>query len=118
LQHNIKKFFNELASVFSATPECSASALEAMGNRLLDWFSVLMADAKKDRYSGKKRKLVKSTARFPNTCKPEVRWMFAHLDTNADEQLSVPELYDLEHDKSEHCIKPFLDQCNMDRFVI
>jgi sparc/osteonectin, cwcv and kazal-like domains proteoglycan (testican) len=89
-----------------------------MGNRLLDWFSVLMADAKKDRYSGKRRKLVKSTARFPSTCKPEVRWMFAHLDTNADEQLSVPELYDLEHDKSEHCIKPFLDQCNMDRFVI
>ncbi|CAB3377690.1 Hypothetical predicted protein [Cloeon dipterum] len=96
-------------------PECSPSALETMGNRLLDWFSVLMADAKKDRHTGKRRKLVKSTARFPNTCKPEVRWMFAHLDSNTDEQLSVSELYDLEHDKSEHCIKPFLDQCNADK---
>ncbi|XP_059490771.1 proteoglycan Cow [Neocloeon triangulifer] len=96
-------------------PECSPTALEAMGNRLLDWFSVLMADAKKDRHTGKRRKLVKSTARFPGTCKPEVRWMFAHLDSNSDEQLSVTELFDLEHDKSEHCIKPFLDQCNVDK---
>lgn len=29
--------------------KCSATALEAMGNRLLDWFSVIMADSSKRR---------------------------------------------------------------------
>ncbi|KAF4520207.1 hypothetical protein B566_EDAN003920, partial [Ephemera danica] len=98
--------------------DCKPSALQAMGNRLLDWFSVLMTEAKKDHGNRRRAgtaKPIKSTARFPGSCKAEVRWMFAHLDTDADERLSLTELFDLEHDKSEQCIKPFLDQCNTDR---
>lgn len=35
--------------------ECSEAALQNMGNRLLDWFSVIMADNKRRRtdYTGK-----------------------------------------------------------------
>lgn len=54
---------------------------------------------------------------FPKGCKPEVEWMFRHLDTDADAQLTLQELYDLEHDQNEHCIKPFLDLCDTDRLV-
>nr|CAD7443048.1 unnamed protein product [Timema bartmani] len=57
------------------------------------------------------------TAHFPGTCKGEVRWMFQHLDLDADELLSLQELYDLEHDQSEKCIKPFLDACDTDRDI-
>lgn len=34
---------------------CSASALQSMGNRLLDWFSVVMADSKKRRTHNKSK---------------------------------------------------------------
>lgn len=43
--------------------------------------------------------------------------MFGHLDLDGDELLSLQELYDLEHDQSEHCIKPFLDNCDTDRDI-
>ncbi len=52
---------------------------------------------------------------FPKGCKPEVGWMFKHLDMDADGQLTLQELYDLEHDQNEHCIKPFLDICDTNR---
>lgn len=50
-------------------------------------------------------------------CKGEVRWMFQHLDVNGDARLSLQELYDLEHDQSEICLKPFLQQCDIDRDI-
>uniref|UniRef100_A0A6M2E0B4 Putative proteoglycan cow n=1 Tax=Xenopsylla cheopis TaxID=163159 RepID=A0A6M2E0B4_XENCH len=87
---------------------CSASALQSMGNRLLDWFSVVMADSKKRRTHNK------SKARFPSGCKSEAKWMFGHLDLDGDSVLSVQELYDLEHDRSERCIRPFLERCSGD----
>ncbi|CAG9863942.1 unnamed protein product [Phyllotreta striolata] len=93
--------------------QCSPTALQAMGNRLLDWFSVVMNDATKRR-----RMKIKSKVRFPAACKGEVRWMFQHLDTNADSKLSLQELYDLEHDQNEVCLKPFLQQCDVDRDVV
>lgn len=34
---------------FPPNKQCSGAALEAMGNRLLDWFSVIMADSAKRR---------------------------------------------------------------------
>jgi hypothetical protein len=43
--------------------------------------------------------------------------MFQHLDLDADDQLSLQELYDLEHDQSEKCIKPFLDACDADHDI-
>nr|XP_023016994.1 proteoglycan Cow [Leptinotarsa decemlineata] len=93
--------------------QCSPAALQAMGNRLLDWFSVVMADSSKRR-----RMKNKSKVHFPMACKGEVRWMFQHLDTNVDSKLSLQELYDLEHDQSEVCLKPFLQQCDADRDVV
>ena len=41
--------------------------------------------------------------------------MFGHLDLNNDGLLSAQELYDLEHDQNERCIKPFIDACSMDQ---
>ncbi|XP_017785689.1 PREDICTED: testican-3 isoform X2 [Nicrophorus vespilloides] len=109
------KYFGNSIGLIPATPpakQCSPVALQAMGNRLLDWFSVVMADSSKRR-----RPKPKSKPRFPPLCKGEVRWMFQHLDLNADSRLSLQELYDLEHDQSEVCLKPFLQQCDVDNDV-
>ncbi|KAJ8961608.1 hypothetical protein NQ314_005925, partial [Rhamnusium bicolor] len=103
----------QLDPAMSPAKQCSPAALQAMGNRLLDWFSVVMADSSKRR-----RPRNKSKAHFPSACKGEVRWMFQHLDINGDSRLSLKELYDLEHDQSEVCLKPFLQQCDIDRDVV
>ncbi|KAJ8957268.1 hypothetical protein NQ318_007832 [Aromia moschata] len=171
----------------SPAKQCSPVALQAMGNRLLDWFSVVMADSSKrrrprnkskgnpnitllsklaehtelkfllqpipailrgckqvlmhgreykkegdvkanlketndSRWAEKGSSILRTTTptnpHFPQTCKGEVRWMFQHLDINGDTRLSLKELYDLEHDQSEVCLKPFLQQCDIDRDVI
>ncbi|XP_045103824.1 proteoglycan Cow-like [Portunus trituberculatus] len=88
--------------------ECTQKALEAMGNRMLDWFSVIMADSRS-------RPTVANKA--PSWCKPEVSWMLGHLDMDSDGRLSVKELYQLEHDDHERCIKPFIDRCDLDRDI-
>lgn len=93
---------------------CNRDALQAMGDRLLDWFSVIQADAKRRRARNNKPR---ANARFPLTCRSETRWMFHHLDSNSDLLLSLQELYDLEHDQNEKCIKPFLDSCDTNRDI-
>ena len=54
-------------------------------------------------------------AHFPTACKSEAKWMFGHMDLNTDGLLSTQELYDLEHDQNERCIKPFIDTCDLDQ---
>lgn len=98
-------------AVTTQTPACDAKALAKMGSRILDWFSVIMADNAKR----KKKVHLKSRAKFPSSCKKEVKWMFQHLDTNANSILSLQELYDLEHDEHEVCLKPFLERCDIDK---
>ncbi|KYN40489.1 Testican-2 [Trachymyrmex septentrionalis] len=85
----------------SRNTDCPSSSKPAMANRLLDWFSVVMADSKHRRH-------------FPIGCQSEVRWMFGHLDSDSDGRLSLSELYGLEHDQNEPCLKPFLDSCDTD----
>ncbi|XP_016960375.1 proteoglycan Cow isoform X2 [Drosophila biarmipes] len=100
---------NNLNAYPSKSAECKPQQLTAIGNRLLDWFSVIMADSKKRRQHSQKSK-----AHFPPACKTEAKWMFGHLDLNNDGQLSLQEMYDLEHDQNERCIKPFIDTCDLD----
>ncbi|XP_044011138.1 proteoglycan Cow isoform X1 [Aphidius gifuensis] len=88
--------------------DCGLSTKPAMANRLLDWFSVVMGDAKY------RRQYIKSKSHFPTGCQTEVRWMFGHLDNDGDRKLSLSELYGLEHDQNEPCLKPFLDACDTD----
>ncbi|CAG9795115.1 unnamed protein product [Diatraea saccharalis] len=66
--------------------ESDECALDKMANRLLDWFSVLMEEAGETRAPEEG---------FPSDCKAEVRWMFAHLDTDGDGFLSPTNLYSL-----------------------
>uniref|UniRef100_A0A336M2U4 CSON010918 protein n=1 Tax=Culicoides sonorensis TaxID=179676 RepID=A0A336M2U4_CULSO len=87
--------------------ECKPQQLTAIGNRLLDWFSVIMTDTKK-----RHTRIEKTKVHFPLTCKMEAKWMFGHLDLNSDGLLSAQEMYDLEHDQNEKCIKPFIDNCD------
>ncbi|XP_048512789.1 proteoglycan Cow isoform X2 [Athalia rosae] len=88
-------------------PDCPSKP--AMANRLLDWFSVVMADVKH------RRQHTKPKGHFPAGCQSEVRWMFGHLDIDSDSRISLTELYGLEHDQNEPCLKPFLDACDTDR---
>ncbi|XP_050454309.1 proteoglycan Cow isoform X3 [Cataglyphis hispanica] len=93
----------------SKNTDCPSSSKPAMANRLLDWFSVVMMDSKH------RRQHTKSKGHFPIGCQSEVRWMFGHLDSDSDSRLSLSELYGLEHDQNEPCLKPFLDSCDADR---
>lgn len=116
--------------------ECQPQELTTIGNRLLDWFSVIMTDTKKQKRRIPKsegivetlhsyygllchrmndyRKIHIISAHFPAACKVEAKWMFGHLDINNDGSLSTSELFDLEHDQNERCIKPFIDTCDVD----
>ena len=44
--------------------------------------------------------------------------MFGHLDTDSNGIISLTELYQLEHDQNEPCLKPFFDACDTDGWVI
>jgi len=90
--------------------ECSAEALESIGNRLLDWFSVIMSDSKARKNKLKVFHKVNESA----GCKSEVSWMFDHLNVDGDKLLSLHELFNIKNDHNEKCIKPFLDQCDTD----
>lgn len=91
---------------------CSKEDLSVLGDRMIDWFNVVMSSAKKERAAKRNRK---SKVYFPSNCPIEVQWMLGHLDSNGDGQLSLKELYSLEHDKYEPCIKPLLDECDTDK---
>ncbi|XP_043273694.1 proteoglycan Cow isoform X2 [Venturia canescens] len=113
MSNEIEKNPSTLKSTFnpqtpSRNAECPPSSKPAMANRLLDWFSVVMSDAKY------RRQHVKSKGHFPAGCQTEVRWMFGHLDNDGDRRISLSELYSLEHDQNEPCLKPFLDACDID----
>lgn len=108
-----KVFSNSIDNNLIPSSKCNQAALQAIGNRMLDWFSVVMSDSSKRR-----KPRTKSKAHFSSTCKSEVRWMFQHLDSNSDAKLSLQELYDLEHDQNEMCLRPFLQQCDTDNDAI
>lgn len=95
-------------SQLSRNADCPPSFKPAMANRLLDWFSVVMSDSKH------RRPHPKPKGHLPIGCQIEVRWMFGHLDSDNDGRLSLSELYGLEHDQNEPCLKPFLDGCDTD----
>ncbi|KAI8044292.1 hypothetical protein M5D96_000443, partial [Drosophila gunungcola] len=86
-QQKFNKNSNNLNAYPSKSAECKPQQLTAIGNRLLDWFSVIMADSKKRRQHSQKSK-----AHFPPACKTEAKWMFGHLDLNNDGQLSLQEI--------------------------
>lgn len=94
---------------------CTENELKAMGDRLLDWFSVVMADHR--RGQSRRRSFRLSHTQLPD-CKPEVGWMFQHLDTDGDLKLSLQELYDLENDDQEHCLRPYLLDCDVERDLV
>jgi len=73
-----------------------------MGSRLLDWFAVCVNLTKKRKTLDHKRSR-KNPVTKNSDCRVEIAWMFHHLDTDGDMQLSLKELYYLEHDEREHC---------------
>ncbi|RWS30333.1 hypothetical protein B4U80_12669 [Leptotrombidium deliense] len=89
--------------------KCSKNELQVMGSRLLDWFTVVSSDQKRVQKESKLKKRIAG-------CKPEIGWMFHHFDVDGDLKLSLKkELYDLEHDEREKCLKQYLDGCDEDR---
>jgi len=107
--------------------ECSHEQLRSMGLRLLDWFLVVMKEElkhqkseqiamKKNATQSKKplKPKSKSWMELPD-CEPQASFMFFHFDADQDFKLSLKELYYLEHDENEHCLEPYLTQCDEDR---
>jgi len=76
-------------------------------------FAVVLTDQKRKTLDHK-RSRKNPVTKIPD-CRVEIAWMFHHLDTDGDMQLSLKELYYLEHDEREHCLKPYLNNCDEDR---
>jgi hypothetical protein len=101
--------FNQKSNAKEEHKKCTAEELKVMGSRLLDWFTVVIAEQKKDHSKSKKN----SASKIPD-CQSSVSYMFHHFDSNSDLKLSQKELYYLEHDEHEHCLQPYLTQCDED----
>jgi len=61
---------HSLCFFFVARTECSESGLSAMGNRLLDWFSVLMSQGGREKPIKNASKGIRFVIRFPLLCHP------------------------------------------------
>lgn len=60
--YNANKSSQKADAAAAAAVECKATQLTAIGNRLLDWFSVIMADSKKRRQHSSKPKGISSAS--------------------------------------------------------
>lgn len=94
---------------------CSNEDLQAMGDRLLDWFSVVMSDHQFSTQVTTRRRTHRVSDYNLPECKHEVGWMFHHLDSDGNLLLTLRELYDLEHDDREKCLQPYLAVCDVNR---
>lgn len=101
---------NEPKLVKKVKSTCNDNDFKVLQSRLLDWFTVVLADQKKKYIKTKGKKI---TSDFPD-CSFGVAWMFHHLDNNQDLKLSHKELYYLEHDQEEKCLKAYLYYCDED----
>ncbi|TKR86885.1 hypothetical protein L596_011389 [Steinernema carpocapsae] len=84
--------------------ECNVKALHSMGFRMLQWAGAMYHSHDSI-----------STAEMPKhraVCRAEVAWMFTQWDGNNDGELTLRELYPLEADQREKCLKEFLDHCD------
>lgn len=106
---------NKVSSPVSKDKGCTNDDLQAMGDRLLDWFSVVMSDHQLSTQVSTRRRTHRVSDYHLPECKPEVGWMFHHLDSDGNLLLTLRELYDLEHDDRERCLQPYLAVCDLNR---
>ncbi|XP_057313784.1 testican-2-like [Hydractinia symbiolongicarpus] len=116
---------------------CPTEEMSELPSRLIDWFHVLKTTEKEEemKLEGIEKEPVLKEMSFldaklksmysvlackaqddkdleKQVCLTPVKWMFHHLDTNKDDALSAVELYEIEQINNEHCIKPFLRDCD------
>ncbi|XP_077533630.1 proteoglycan Cow [Haemaphysalis longicornis] len=106
---------NKVFSPVTKGKGCTNDDLQAMGDRLLDWFSVVMSDHQLSTQVSTRRRTHRVSDYHLPECKPEVGWMFHHLDSDGNLLLTLRELYDLEHDDRERCLQPYLAVCDLNR---
>lgn len=120
--------------------ECSTNEMAELPTRLIDWFHVLKINEKvkemkdqrieqepvmhAEKFTDEKIRAMYSQLACTDqkdkeiekaVCLKPVRWMFEHLDSNQDNALSSIELSEIEDIQNEHCIKPFLQSCDLDK---
>lgn len=84
--------------------DCTHEELESMGKRMLKWFTDIHRQ---------ENQAIGALPSHHVRCRADVGWMFKLLDGDENNELSVHELQTLEDDRYEHCIKPFLDRCDV-----
>ena len=94
------------------TTACSSRQLNEMGQRLYNWFTVILRNQLTNENERSTKILNKIRAAFHTNCDEEVNFMFMNLDVNKDLKLSLDELYHLEHDQREKCLKIYMDSCD------
>lgn len=138
------KGFLENEAAAKASEGCPALERAELPRRLIDWFHVLKTNEREQQFKdeGIKQEPVLKELKFVDAklegmyarlacsdnddevekevCLPSVKWMFYHMDSNKDNNLSPMELLEIEEINNEHCIKPFLRACdqNDDKKVV
>jgi len=86
-----------------ADKECTHDELNAIGERMMKWFKDIHQQEPSADF------------RLPHhhiSCLPEVGWMFGRLDGDQSASLTPQELWSIEHDQYEPCLRQFIDRCD------
>lgn len=92
--------------------KCLNKELNEIGQRLFNWFGVILKNQLRNEKIRSTRILNKIRSSLVRDCDEEVNFIFLSLDKNQDLQLSFDELYHLEHDQREKCLKSYIDSCD------
>ena len=90
---------------------CTKKELNEIGQRLFQWFGVILKNQLLNENSRSTKILNKIRSSFIKNCNEEVNYVFLTLDLNKNLRLSMDEL--LEYDKTEKCLKQYMDSCDL-----
>ncbi|OQV13728.1 hypothetical protein BV898_12043 [Hypsibius exemplaris] len=94
-----------------ANKVCAKKEMRELKRRLVSWFWAIF---RQKHPQGDPMDLTDAPVCRRGASQGVLSWMFAYFDDNKDGSLTLTELFDLESDKYEHCVNPFLEHCDAD----
>lgn len=85
---------------------CTQTELKSVKGRLYKWFADIHALQKNEPFY--------ELPKHDISCNEDVGFMFHTLDGDQSGQLTLDELFSLDYDPHEKCVKPLLDRCDLD----
>uniref|UniRef100_A0A915HNE3 Thyroglobulin type-1 domain-containing protein n=1 Tax=Romanomermis culicivorax TaxID=13658 RepID=A0A915HNE3_ROMCU len=105
IKHETMEMHERHGSRMGKYENCTTEDLNSIKGRLFKWFADIHAIQKSEpTYELPKHQI---------PCQEDVGFMFFTLDGDRDSKLSVDELYSIDNDPHEKCVKSFLDRCDI-----